>query len=387
MSNARALAVGVAVGVAASCGGDGPRAGGAGDEAAPLELSLSHTIGAEAGPAAFGRVVDLALGDGGAVLVLDRMNRAVQVFDRSGVHVRTLGRRGGGPGELEAPTALFLGPDGGTWVMDPRSLRFTVYDTAGGLAATYPRPEPGYIDPWPGGFSAAGTLYDAAFRASLENPRPTLFEMSLSKGEPTILGRAEVPSLGWPGGFRYEAAGAVLMLAVPFVSFPVFQVSPDGHLWHGRSDHPWLYRHRLHHDGSLISATPTDSVRVIPADMVAEPVTGAERDSILEMDDLRELRAMGGAGAVARFMDLVPSTKPGYEDFLFDDGGRLWVARRAPEGGTRLDVYDGDGRIMAAGVAAIDASPRPRVRDGYLAGVARDPLGVESVRVYRVVMP
>lgn len=47
----------------------------------------------------------------GNVYVLDRGNHRVQVFDANGVYLRTLGREGQGPGELENPSGLLVTRD------------------------------------------------------------------------------------------------------------------------------------------------------------------------------------------------------------------------------------------------------------------------------------
>jgi hypothetical protein len=54
----------------------------------------------------------------GHLYVLDRSIYQVQVFDSTGRHVRTMGRQGGGPGELQFPFALAVAEDGATWVAD-----------------------------------------------------------------------------------------------------------------------------------------------------------------------------------------------------------------------------------------------------------------------------
>jgi hypothetical protein len=56
----------------------------------------------------------------GNVYVLDRGNHRILVFDSEGHHLRTLGREGGGPGELGIPVAFAVLPDGTVSVYDVR---------------------------------------------------------------------------------------------------------------------------------------------------------------------------------------------------------------------------------------------------------------------------
>ncbi len=79
-----------------------------------LTLTALPLIGTQfgGGPQEFGSIADLEIGADGSVFVLDGLKAVVQVFDRDGTHLRTIGRRGRGPGELEGPTGLTWGPDG-----------------------------------------------------------------------------------------------------------------------------------------------------------------------------------------------------------------------------------------------------------------------------------
>ena len=71
---------------------------------------------------------------------------------------------------------------------------------------------------------------------------------------------------------------------------------------------------------------------------------------------------------------------------------RAWAASRALSRRTArgdsgddlldMDIYNLSGTLMAVAHRALESDPRPRVRDGMLAGVVRDELGVESVALY-----
>jgi hypothetical protein len=76
--------------------------------------------GADEGPEAFFQVNRWVVGTDkhGMIFVLDLSNIRVEVFDSSGRHVRTLGAKGGGPGEFRYPFMLAVGEEGNVAVMD-----------------------------------------------------------------------------------------------------------------------------------------------------------------------------------------------------------------------------------------------------------------------------
>lgn len=89
----------------------------------PLRWAVHEVLrlgGADEGPEAFFNVYpqSVQVDARGHLIVLDAGNHQVHEFDREGRHVRTLGREGGGPGEMELPSMLSLGPDGIVGVYD-----------------------------------------------------------------------------------------------------------------------------------------------------------------------------------------------------------------------------------------------------------------------------
>jgi hypothetical protein len=89
-------------------------------------------IGAIDGPPelVFGDVTSVAVRRNGNILVLDAQARAVREFDSTGRYLRTLGRRGQGPGEFERPMAVRVDPAGRTLVLD-WNRRMTVFGVDG----------------------------------------------------------------------------------------------------------------------------------------------------------------------------------------------------------------------------------------------------------------
>lgn len=87
----------------------------------------------------FTYIASAAVGPAGELLVVDRFQPGVFLFDARGDLLRSIGRRGQGPGEFEAPTeAGFFGDS--LWVWDQGLYRLTWFDSHGGTLGTRPFP-------------------------------------------------------------------------------------------------------------------------------------------------------------------------------------------------------------------------------------------------------
>ena len=75
-----------------------------------LELREDLSLGGRhaSGDYAFGGIRNLVVDEQGSIYVLDEKNYRVQAFDASGKYLRTIGRKGQGPGDLDSPLSLFL---------------------------------------------------------------------------------------------------------------------------------------------------------------------------------------------------------------------------------------------------------------------------------------
>lgn len=121
--------------ISAACGEPGGEASAARRDSAGIEIvqngardrplswsasAVASLGGAAEGPASFYEVSpgQVAAGRSGELYVVDQAAARVAVFDSLGAHLRTLGRKGGGPGELEHPWSVSIGPGDTVWVHD-----------------------------------------------------------------------------------------------------------------------------------------------------------------------------------------------------------------------------------------------------------------------------
>jgi hypothetical protein len=167
---------------------------------------------------AFGEVADLTLDPLGRVWVLEGQAKELRVFDPAGRHLRSVGRAGGGPGELRNPIGLAWDGAGRLWVADPGNQRFEVFDTAGRHVRSYRRLAGGWGVPWGGGFGRAGNfLYEPGFSRDPRTGagRQTFVRHRVDERELVPADTFALP--GFPAEiFEIEYRNGHMMVMVPF---------------------------------------------------------------------------------------------------------------------------------------------------------------------------
>lgn len=85
----------------------------------------------------FCRIVGVEVGPDGRIYVLDGQDQQIRVYDDAGRPLRTVGRRGDGPGEFTQ--ARLFGFKGDTlWVNDAGPMRVTLMSAEGQVLSTFP---------------------------------------------------------------------------------------------------------------------------------------------------------------------------------------------------------------------------------------------------------
>lgn len=323
------------------------------------------------GPELFGDIAGVAADGAGRIYVADAQAHEVRVFDAEGRHVRTFGRKGGGPGEFEQIAGMDWGPDGNLWVMDARNSRFAVFDTTGSFVTSHRRPGGFVMLPWPGGFDDAGNLYDV----NVVSSTPGEFRRGFLRydGQMEPVDTFAIPEYEGSTFDLVDDGGRRRMsLGIPFTPGQSWRLSPSGDVWIGISD-----RYRLHR-----VSFAGDTVQIVEKPYRPVAVSAAERAR--EVEQLQRFVEMGGKVDPAR----IPSTKPAFGGFFADADGYLWVepARADGEEGSAYDIFDPAGRYLGrvTSQAEIRAFTRPVIRDGMMYAVTRDELEVPYVVRLRI---
>jgi hypothetical protein len=327
------------------------------------------------GPDLFGQVNALEVDGAGRIYVIEGQSQEIRVFDAAGRHVRTIGRRGGGPEEFNQPIGMTWAPDGTLWVVDPGNNRIAVIDTAGSFSTSHYMLGGFVFMPWPGGFDAHGTFYNYAPDLAGQD-----FGLFMVRYDSLLTPIDTLRPPRFPGERSYfevrNPGGGVMRTGVPFSPRLEWQLTPQGDFWFAMTG-PYELYHR---------AAAGDTLRKVARAFEPVPVTSVDVDSAVA--GLEWFTSQGGK--VDR--SLIPDVKPAISGFLLADDGSMWVSlvtQDRKNQGREFDVFDPEGRYLG-GVGlpfALHLYPIPIIRDGFIYGVTEDELEVPFVVRARIVKP
>jgi hypothetical protein len=319
-------------------------------------LSLGGT---ESGPGSdlYGVVGAVRLEDG-RIFIADRAQR-ILAWDSNGNYIGSFGREGQGPGEFRSMNWMKLRPPDTLVVNDGAENRISLFTSDGEFVTSFrARSAVGMFEdgtvatlvPIPGG----GYSPDQAFSRSTRG-------LTRADREGNVLDSiAQVPgaeifaqlSLGWPQLLRstYEVVPNAIYLSTGERS-EILRYEPEG-----------------------------GDPQVIPIPQNLTPVTS---------DDLfGGLEALGLAERVVRSdLDAFPEgrTLPAITDLILSSTGDLWARETIADAAAPLwywSIVNTENNEVTRRVVTPGRIRPLQIGDGWLLGVTRDELGVESVQLY-----
>jgi len=318
------------------------------------------------GPDMFGAITEFEVDQYGRFWVFEGQAQEIRVFDANGIHVRTVGRQGEGPGEFNRVIGMDWGPDGHLWLADPSNNRLSVVDTSGVFVASHPTIGGIMVMPWPGGFDDAGFFYTYGIDPTVEDD----FALMMVRYDADLQPIDSVAPPEFPGERQYfelRNEDSWMMTGVPYTPSLEWHLTREGTYWAGLTG--------VYHIFQL--SWQGDTLRSIRRDYEPLPVTAADLDQARE--GLEWFTDAGGKPDWSR----IPSRKPAFEEFMFDDEGNLWVQMVAKGDleGRLFDVFDPQGRYLGEVILPfpVDFYPAPIIRNGYLYAVTEDELEVPFV--------
>ena len=354
------------------------------------ERALFSVGRAEGGGAdVFGAVGDVGFDAAENLYVLDRLNARVVVFDSTGRFVRTLGRRGGGPGEFAAPQQMTVSRNGEAIVSDAGRRTLVVFGREGAARSV----------PYPGASLLIG-------RALAAHPQGGVVSVAMGNpiardanafGEEVLLW---LPDAGRPprllATVSTPASRGTESRGVTMHSPPIFSPS---------------FRFAVFSSGGVAVVDDAEyAVRVLdPAGRVIRilqrpisPRVVTARDRAYERERrARQLSEGGGLRLVGPQGGPVPSSvrasvgeqlrdaefarvMPVIRRIAVDPAGNLWIERTGPDLAHpgSVDLVSPNGRYL--GTLAGREVPAAFSPAGRAAYVREDSLGVQRVVVLRL---
>ena len=330
--------------------------------------SLSDT----GSPDEFGRVYDIALGPDGNVFVADGANREIRVFGLDGVHRRTLGRKGEGPGEFDGLYSVaWLGDR--LLALDPHLGRISEFSAEGAYQGQ--RRIRGALSGGPGWVRFHPVGADEAYRVTLAaDPSPGRWWEYIgldSRGETgdTLL------QLAGPRAatIHCEVGDRTSFFRVPFGPRLVQRPGPGGVMYSAITD---AYRIAL-------TDADDDTVRVIERPLPAETISDDEW-----AEGNRGYRALRDTFPLMSCDPRRPprsGAKPFIEELDIASDGKLWV-EVIREVGNRWEVFDTEGGLVASVPVPTERQYLlpPAINADHMLTVRRGDLDLEYVDVWRI---
>ena len=350
-------------------------------EPAGIELSIGEVEG-EAHEI-FGDVRSIEADADGNIYVFDTQATEVRAFDAQGAYLRTLTRRGGGPGEVMEANGMVLDGHGTLWLHDHGQWQMVGIDLAGKEVARHPIHVLSYGYVYDGAVDHSGRFWKFTSHSDDDDvfPPPNglnegtsrsyvkWFDPATGATDSLFLGERGYRSIVRQSGNGYSVRG------IPFAGGGGVAIDPAGGFWLASGD---AYRVvRLDERG--------DTALVIEADVAALPVTDADRDGYVESAVERRPEDRVIAEEALSF---APDVHPVLDQLILDDARRVWVRRVVAQGETPLyDVFAHDGEYLGGVRLAFTPAAYipPRIRHGKFYALVRDSLDVP--RVVRTTVP
>lgn len=351
----------------------------------------------------FGGVTAVAVDSAGNVYAADAVNQQIAVFAPGGRRLRTIGRRGRGPGEFSGLRDVVIARDTlfafdqtlqritAFTIPEPWLLSYTVrLSSSRGLARYYA------LIPASGGFLVQ-YIQPQEPQSVIEERRSIVLRWLDASSSVVIDSLLVLPDLEWlvTTDERYGYAVGPL----PFGKRSLLRIASDGRLFHAWTGEP------------LISVFDSLGNQVSSIAFPREPqsVTSDDidvlRQSYVDLVGPQAASIVFGRVEAAIRDDRLPKQHPVMKSFLLDDEGRVWVqliteheklqttptglryVTSGVEGGGTpsstwwiLDLTDGKvGEAELAGNVVLHL-----IRGGRAYGVSEDDLGVHRIVVYEL---
>jgi hypothetical protein len=336
----------------------------------------------------FSRIPSLAVMQDGSIVVSDAVAQELRVYAANGTYVRTLGRRGEGPGEFAAPPMIADIAADTVFAFDSRSARLTLISLDGELVGEVPlrseglgrveavirRDDGTYVMQSPWIPSDGGPTESHEMRAELDS----VAVLRTDAGGALIDTMRVMPDRTRARSMEIRTGGIVRVLQGPTpYSARAFVRSGGQHLLVARSDAVDL----------TLSGPAGEDRTIIRVLGVQNPAT-AEEILAHQQAALQESVGDGEIDPIVRLMNtaFLPDRLPAFNNVLLDDDGGVWVSLNELDASAGYDwiVLTREGEVLGTVHTPPDFQVHHVGRD-FLVGVVTDELDVPYVRRYPLI--
>lgn len=311
------------------------------------ELSIGKTEGKK--EYMFSFVQDISVDDEERIYVLDRRESHIQVFDGSGKHIRTIGRKGQGPGEIQNPFNIHISPQKQIIVNDAGSRRLLFFAKDGKFIkqlslAKMPLFQYPEID-------SEGTIYGSLMILGLK-PRTELRKYNSNLDLISVIASIEYPNLPTMNPF------------MPLIYWGV--INGDSVIW----GIPTKYElQTVNSEGKVIEKIIRDY----------DPIKITE----IEKEEMKRYLAKRGYSSIIKIE--IPKYHLAYKHISFDDEGKIILGtyEKAKDGESYYyDVFDSEGKY----IAKIPLRIQPLIwKENKLYTIEEDEEGFQVVKKYKII--
>jgi DNA-binding beta-propeller fold protein YncE len=295
------------------------------------------------------QAADLAVDDSDNLYVLDIKSHNIKVFDPDGKYVRTIGKQGQGPGELNTPTGLQILPDGTLLVNDSLNRRLAYF-----------KPDGTFIN-----------------NRSIADRTSLITLIADKKG--SFLGREliiEDNKLFWEvRKFDQDLKTLFTIERIPFPNPLTDKINVFEQLFF------FLFDNK----GNIIFSNPKDyAIRVYTTEGTLFKRIEKKYDPREVTDEEKEeiLQRIPSTGIDIKERLVFPKNFPAYETFTIDEEGRLIVRtnnKGKNEEENMVDVFDPEGRLITSFSSKIS----PRIwKNGRLYSSEENEDGINIIKCY-----
>jgi hypothetical protein len=299
----------------------------------------------------------------GNIYVADGGNTRIQVFDRQGKFLRTIGRKGEGPGEFNHPNTVFVSDlKKEVYVPDFRSI--VVFNFDGRYERTIPLQSPNRIYCVSSGGVIVGEVDKVEFdERNIAQTRKYFASLRFLDAEDG----SETPIASYPDQISKIIDGGVGKFSHGYEhTFQVCSLGPDSFVYGFSSDYD------LH-----VIDSAGNTLRRIQKESALLPISHKEKDAVKER--FRD--------APIKNLDHIPfpKHKPHF-DRIFADSDRIFVfAHKSPSDDSnvlQVDIFDSQGYYLYK--ATLPIIPK-LIKNGFLYRIdSSDETGEVRVKRYRI---